>query len=134
MESAQIQSNSNMQSLVRGFAEMPLSDLESFIGGLNALATRKRVADSNKRTKYLLQKINQTVLPEPMLERYTFLQDKMELKNLSETDYQELLHLVSQEEKIRNKRFQYLVELAQLRDMPLAQLMSQLGLTTLYNA
>ena len=67
-----------------------------------------------------LQKINQSALPEPVLERYVFLQDKMELETLSETDYQELLNLVAKEEKIRNKRFQYLIELAQLRDIPLS--------------
>jgi hypothetical protein len=134
MKSTQIQPDSNLQSLVRRFAEMPLSDLESFISGLNALATRKRAVDGNKRDKYLLQKINQTVLPEPVLERYASLQDKMELENLSETDYQELLQLVSQEEKVRNKRFRYLLELAQLRDLPLAQLMTQLGLTMPPNA
>ncbi len=130
----QAQPNHRLQSLISGFAEMPLADLESLIGGLNALATRKRVADSTKRNKYLLQKINQSALPEPLVERYIFLQDKMELETLSETDYQELLNLVAKEEKIRNKRFQYLVELAQLRDIPLVQLMNQLGLMILPNA
>ena len=125
MENAQIQSNKNLQSLIGGFAEMPLPDLEYFINGLNALAIRKRVTDSKKRNKFLLQKINQTVLSEPVMERYTLLQDKMELENLSETEYQELLNLVAQEEKNRNKRFQYLLELAQLKDISLTQLMNQ---------
>lgn len=99
MENIQIQSNNNLQSLIGGFAEMPLPDLESFINGLNTLVIRKRVTDSNKRNKFLLQKINQTVLPEQAMERYIFLQDKMELENLLETEYQELLNLVAQEEK-----------------------------------
>lgn len=134
MTNAQIQSNPNLQNLIGGFTEMPVPDLESFINGLNALLTRKRVTDSSKRNKFLLQKINQSILPEQTLERYTFLQDKMELKNLPETEYQELLNLVAQEEKIRNKRFKYLLELAQLRDIPLTQLMNQLGLNMLQNA
>ena len=134
MENVQLQSNKNLQSLIGGFAEMPLPDLEYFISGLNALVTRKRVTDSNKRNKFLLQKINQTVLSEPLMQRYVFLQDKMELKNLSEKEHQELLNLVAQEEKTRNKRFQYLLELAQLRDIPLTQLMNQLGLNIFQNA
>jgi hypothetical protein len=134
METIQIQSNNNLQSLIGGFAEMPLPDLESFINGLNVLLIRKRVTDSNKRNKFLLPKINQTVLPEQAMERYIFLQDKMELENLPETEYQELLNLVAQEEKKRNKRFQYLLELAQLRDIPLTQLMNQLGLNPIPNA
>jgi hypothetical protein len=134
MENIQIQSNNNLQSLIGGFAEIPLPDLESFINGLNVLLIRKRVTDSNKRNKFLLPKINQTVLPEQAMERYIFLQDKMELENLLETEYQELLNLVAQEEKKRNKRFQYLLELAQLRDISLAQLMNQLGLNPIPNA
>jgi hypothetical protein len=134
MENTQIQANPHIQTLIGGFSEMPLTDLESFISGLNALAIRKRVADKGKRDKALLLKINQTVLPEQALERYVFLQDKMELDNISESEYQELLILVNQEEKIRNKRFQFLVELAQLRNIPLTELMNILGLNTLNHA
>jgi hypothetical protein len=131
MEKIQIQANNNIQSLIGGFSEMPLHDLESFISGLNALVLRKRVADIGKRDKALLLKINQTVLPELSMERYIFLQDKMELENLSESEYQELLILVTQEEKIRNKRFKYLLELSQLRGISLSELMHNLGLNPL---
>jgi hypothetical protein len=131
MENIQIQANNNIQNLIGGFSDMPLHDLESVISGLNALVIRKRVADKGKRDKALLLKINQTVLPEQTMERYIFLQDKMELENLAETEYQELLMLVNQEEKIRNKRFKYLLELSQLRNIPLTELMNNLGLNTL---
>jgi hypothetical protein len=131
MENIQIQANNNIQTLIGGFSEMPLHDLESFISGLNALVIRKRVADKGKRDKALLLKINQTVLPEQALERYVFLQDKMELESLSESEYKELLILVAQEEKVRNKRFQHLLELSQLRGIHLTELMNNLGLNTL---
>jgi hypothetical protein len=132
MEKIQIQANNNnIQSLIGGFSEMPLHDLESFISGLNALVLRKRVADIGKRDKALLLKINQTVLPELAMERYIFLQDKMEFESLSESEYQELLILVTQEEKIRNKRFKYLLELSQLRGISLSELMNNLGLNPL---
>ncbi len=131
MENTQIQANNNIQSLIGGFSEMPLTDLESFINGLNALVVRKRVLDKEKQDKALLLKINQTILPEQALERYVFLQDKMELENLSESEYQELLTLVNKEEKIRNKRFQFLLELSQLRGISITELMNNLGLNTL---
>ncbi len=130
----QVQSIANIQNLIGGFTEMPLNELESFISGLNALATKKRLTDTNKRSSFLLQKITQTVLSERATERYTFLQDKVELESLSDTEQQELLKLVAQEEKIRNRRFRYLLELAQLKDITLTELSSQLGLTTLSNA
>ncbi len=130
MVKLQIQTDKNIQSLIGGFTDMPLHDLETFIRELNALAIRKRVTDKGKRDKSLLLKINQTVLPEEKMERYTFLQEKMEVETLADTEYQELLNLVNQEEKIRNKRFKYLLELSQLRTISLTELMNHLGLNT----
>lgn len=127
----QIQTENNVKSLIGGFTDMPLRDLESFIRELNALVTQKRVSDKGKRDKSLLLKINQAILPEQTMERYIVLQDKMEVENLPESEYQELLNLVAQEEKVRNKRFQYLLELSQLRGVSLTQLMDDLGLNPL---
>ena len=131
MEKIQMSVKSATPILMGSFSEMPLKDLEYYIRELSALAVRKRAIDSDKRDKFLLRKINESILSEPALERYIALQEKMELEKLSETEYEELLNLVSQEEKIRNKRFQYLLELAQLRSTPLAQLMNTLGLNAL---
>ena len=119
------------QTLLGNFSDMPLKELEHFIKALNRLAIRKRSLDTEKRDKFLLRKINQTVLSEQDLERYTFLQEKMELENVSDTEYQELLTFVDKEEKIRNKRFQYLLELSQLRNISLVELMNKLGLNVL---
>ena len=130
MTKMHIQTETNIKSLIGGFTNMPLQDLESFIKELNALAIRKRTADKGKTDKSLLLKINRAILPEETMERYTFLQEKMEVENLSDSEYQELLNLVNQEEKLRNKRFQYLVELSQLRTISLTELMSRLGLNT----
>lgn len=128
MTKMHVQSDNNVKSLIGGFTNMPLQDLESFIKELNALAIRKRIADKGKSDKSLLLKINRAILPEEKMERYTFLQEKMEVENLPDSEYQELLILVNQEEKVRNKRFQYLVELSQLRTIPLIELMNRLGL------
>jgi hypothetical protein len=124
----QIQTDLNTKSLIGGFMDMPLQELESIIKELNALAIRKRFADKGKRDKSLLLKINRAILSEEMMERYAFLQEKMEIENLSDSEYQELLNLVNQEEKVRNKRFQYLVELSQLRTISLTELMNHLSL------
>ena len=123
--------DSNIQSLIGGFSEMPLQDLESFIRELNALVIRNRAVDKEKRDKFLLLKINQSILPEQIMEHYIFLQEKMEVESLSDTEYKELITLVTKEEKIRNKRFQYLLELSQLRGISLTELMHNLGLNIL---
>ena len=127
----EMQLESKSQALFGNFSEMPLNELEHFISALNALAIRKRIVDVEKRDKVLLKKINHSILPEPIMERYAFLQDKMEVEKLSDAEYTELLTLVDKEEKIRNKRFQYLFELSQLRNISLAELMDNLGLNIL---
>jgi hypothetical protein len=124
----QTQTDLNVKTLIGSFTDMPLTELESIIRELNALALKKRFADKEKRDKSLLLKINQAVLSEEMMERYIFLQEKMEVKNLSDSEYKELLELANKEEKVRNKRFQYLFELSQLRSISLFELMSRLGL------
>ncbi len=131
MEKAQMPVEGTIPSLLGGFSEMSLTELEYFIKELNALAIRKRAADKGKRDKVLLRKINETVLPEPIMERYLYLQEKIEVESLSDTEYQELLNLVDKEEKIRNKRFQYLLELSQLRAVSMTELMDNLGLNIL---
>lgn len=131
MSETQIQSDNSVQHLLGNFSDMPLKDIEYFIRELNALVVRKRVVDKEKRNKFLIHKINQTVLPEPTMQRYIALQEKMELEQLTEPEYTELLELVAQEEKIRNKRFQYLIELSQLQNITLPELMKNLGLNTL---
>jgi hypothetical protein len=134
MEKIQMHVENTIPSLLGGFSEMPLKDLEHFIRELNALAIRKRLLDKGKQEKILLRKINEAVLPESLMESYISLQEKMEVDNLSDTEYQELLNLVDKEEKIRNKRFQYLLELSQLRGISLTELMNNLGLNILNHA
>jgi hypothetical protein len=51
----------------------------------------------------------------------------MEIEKLSDSEYKELLKLVNQEEKVRNKHFQYPFELSQLCDIPLNELINHLN-------
>ena len=129
MSKAQIQVSS-VQHLLGNFSDLPLKDIEFFIKELNALVVRKRNDDTQKRDKFLLRKINESVLSEEVLQRYSVLQEKIELSTLSDIEHKELLQLVEKEEKVRNRRFQYLIELAQLRGISLPELMQKLGLNT----
>ncbi len=130
MSQLQVQTNNGVQQLLGNFSDLPLKDIEFFIRELTALAVRKRNNDNEKRDKFLLRKINESVLQEEVMQRYLALQEKMEIETLLEVEHRELLQLVEKEEKIRNKRFQYLIELAQLRNISLPDLMQHLGLNT----
>jgi hypothetical protein len=117
------------QSLLYNAAQMPVTELESFIHQLNALVTRKKTPDNQVRDTVLLDKINRTVLEKSKRERCQTLIYKLEMETISDTDQAELEGLVEEEEKIRVKRLKYLIELSQLRNVTLPQLMKTLELT-----
>ena len=130
MTKIQVQSEIDTQGLLLGISQMPLNELAYFVSEINALITRRQVQDAGKQEKILLSKINQTALPSKKAERYAFLVQKLEADTLSETEHAEFMVLVAQEETLRNERVKYLIELAQLRNMPLLTLMEKLDLNT----
>jgi hypothetical protein len=128
MTKLQVQSEMNAQSLLMTVAQLPLNELEQFIHELNRLLTRKKSEEIVQKDKILISKINQTVLSPDKTARCYELICQMEMSSLSETEHQELLALVEEEEALNVERLKYLVELAQLRNLTLPQLMKKLGL------
>ena len=116
------------QVLIQGVAEMPISEMERFVQQVNALIVQKKTTDKNYRERFLLGKINQTVLSKEKIERYQKLVQKLEAETISKAEYKEFMKLTELEEQIRYERLTYLVELAQLKSITLPQLMDNLGL------
>ena len=122
------------QVLMQGAAQMPITELERFVQQLNALIVQRKTTDTNYRQRFLLGKINETILSKDKTERYQFLIYKHEFNVLSDAEHQELMQLTEDEETIRVQRLTYLVELAQLKGLGLSQLMENLGLNQRANA
>ena len=116
------------QVLIQGVAEMPISEMERFVQQVNALIVQKKATDKNYRERFLLGKINQTVLSKEKIERYQKLVQKLEAETISKAEYKEFMKLTELEEQIRYERLTYLVELAQLKSITLPELMDKLGL------
>ena len=116
------------QVLIQGVAQMPISEMERFVQQVNALIVQKKTTDKTYRERFLLGKINQTVLSKEKIERYQKLVQKLEAETLSKVEYKEFMKLTEVEEQIRYERLTYLVELAQLKSITLPQLMDNLGL------
>ena len=117
------------QSLLRNAAQMPIPELERFLKEANALLFRKKIKDKKLRERQLLHKINCTVLDSSEVERYHFLAEKLQLGKIGNTEHAELETLANKEEKMRNQRVKYMVELSQIREVSLSQIMESLGLT-----
>ncbi len=117
------------QALLKDVSQMPVFEMERFVQAVNALITQKKATDKSYRERFLLGKINQTVLGKEKTERYKLLIRKLEtVSGLTDIEHAELMQLTEEEEVIRYERLKYLVELAQLRSISLPQLMTNMGL------
>ena len=133
MTKIQVQTEIDAVGLFNGISQMSLNELENFARELNALITRRKTDDTSSREKSLLRNINQTALPQNKAERYADLIQKLEADSITKTEHVEFMDLVTEEEALRNERVKYLIELSQLRNITLPQLMTNLGLNTVYN-
>ena len=115
-------------------AELPVSELEVYLIEISALIRRKQTTDKNMRERVLLDKINQTVLSKKKIQRHQELVYKLEFESITDAEHTEFMRLANHEEKLRNQRVKYLIELAQLRAVSLPQLMIDLGLKKVQNA
>jgi hypothetical protein len=116
------------QALLKDVAQMPLIEMERFVQAVNGLIVQKKTTDKSYRERFLLGKINQTVLGLEKTQRYQLLIQKLESGTLTDIEHAELMQLTDEEEIIRYERLKYLVELAQLRAITLPQLMEKMGL------
>jgi hypothetical protein len=116
------------QSLLRNIDRMPITEIEHFLKDINALLRRKKTQDKALRERQLLHKINLSVLDDLKVNRYHVLVEKLELSTMTDAEHIEFDILANQEEKLRNQRVKYMIELAQLRAVSLSQVMESLGL------
>ena len=121
----------NSQNFLRDADKMPVSELEQLLKDINALLRRKRTQDKTLRERQLLYKINNTILDDAKTKRYQALVENLELGTMTDVEHSELEFLAHYEEKLRNQRVKYMLELAQLRALTLPQVMESLGLIPL---
>ncbi len=116
------------QTLLKDVAQMPLIEMERFVQAVNGLIVQKQATDKSYRERFLLRKINETALGLEKTLRYQLLVQKLEAETITDAEYVEFMELADKEEKIRYERLTYLVELAELKSITLAQIMEKMGL------
>jgi hypothetical protein len=127
-------SNIDSQDLLRDAERMPVGELERFVKDVRAMLLRKKTQDKALRERQLLHKINRSILGANDAVRYHALVEKLELGAMTDSEHAELNLLGNQEEKLRNLRVKYMIELAQLRNQTLQEVMLSLGLVPINHA
>ena len=107
-------------------------ELEQFIEQVLQLRAKSIAPSLPTQESELLLKINQG-LPEELQHLYQALIDKRDRETLTESEYQQLLESTEQVEKYQAQRLEYLTQLAQTRQVSLANLITQMGLKPINN-
>ena len=89
---------------------------------------KKAIPCLSKKESRLLQHIN-VGLPQETWQRYRALIDKRRDEDLTSDEHKELIQLSDHLEQLNVSRMKHLVELAQVRSLPVRVLMQQLGIT-----
>lgn len=120
--------NLDLNQLLDGIAQLDLPELERFAFKVSNLVAQRKSPYLPQRESELLQQINRS-LPAKKRQRYADLNAKLLDATITVVENQELGELIEQIEQADVERLQGLVELAQLRNMPLARLMEQIGVS-----
>ncbi len=128
MSKAQTQPAFDAPTLLEQVADMDIQELEDFVRQLNRMIFQRKSADNEFRQRTLLRLINQTVLSREKRALYLRLVKKLEKDTLTESEHLQFIQLTEEEETLRNERVQMLVELSCLKNIPLNQLMQDMGL------
>lgn len=115
------------EQLLDAVLQMPQSELEEFVRRVFSLKARERAPVLSEREAELLQKIYQGIAP-AMQQRLNELIEKRQSYTITEDELQELVKLTNQVEMFDAERLKHLIELAHLRDVPLDDLIRQLGI------
>ncbi|MCI0694468.1 STAS/SEC14 domain-containing protein [candidate division KSB1 bacterium] len=128
MPSAQIDRQISSNELLKAASQLSPSELEKLVANIIALQAQRRAPSLPKAEADLLLKINQGI-PADLQKRYNELIAKRRAATLSPDEYEELLRMTDDVEKLQARRVEYLAELASIRKVSLAKLMDDLGIS-----
>ena len=115
------------ENIVLAAERLPMSELTHLVQDLLRLQARRQAPVLPLGEAELLQQINQGLSSEQQV-RYEQLIEKRLAETLTPAEQQELMQLNQIVEQLNVTRIKSLISLAQLRQIPLPQLMAKLGI------
>jgi hypothetical protein len=115
------------EQLLGALLQLSRSELEEFVRELFSRKIREEVPWLSERESELLMAINQG-LPDDTQRRLNKLIKKRQSYTITEDELQELIQLTDQAELFNVERMKHLIELSHIRNVPLDDLIRQLGL------
>ena len=116
----------NIDQLIESVEQLETPELETYVAKVSLLLARRRAPSLSSEETELLEIINKR-LPAEIENRYSELQNKIHDETITPTEHEELMKLVDVIELADAERLRAMLTLSQLRQIPLPQLMKQLG-------
>ena len=133
MTTIQVQATLSRQELLKATKQLDNAELKEFMQKLSTLYAQRQTPHLSQKESKLLQKINRGI-PETLWQPYKKLVARRDNGTLTPEEHEELIRLSDQIEELHAKRMEYLVELAQLRQVSLPDLMDALSIYPINHA
>ncbi|MBE9009230.1 STAS/SEC14 domain-containing protein [Pseudanabaenaceae cyanobacterium LEGE 13415] len=117
----------SLDELIQAANQLDEADLDLLLQQVVVLRVHRKANTLPQEEAELLQKINQGIDPE-LRAQYQALRTKREAETLTDAEYKTLIQLSSQIEQVGAQRLEALANLAQLRQVSVAELMETLGI------
>lgn len=132
-----IQFSIGVDDFIKNIEQLDIPELEQITrAALNALAIKRikktERAETDDTETVLIQKIK-GAFPDELQEKFLALQEKKRINQLSEEEHQELLKIIYEFENLNVERLKNLGVLAQIKNVPVLNLMRELQLQPLPN-
>ena len=127
MTMVEVRTQVSFYDLLSGVAQLDTPELDRFVAQVLALRAKRLAPNLSKQEAELLMTINHR-WPIELQHRYDELTLKRESETLMPEEHQELLALIAEVEQADADRAQAIGGLAQLRAVPVSQLMQDLGI------
>ena len=117
----------SLDEILNAANQLNEADLNTLVNSILLLHARRKATILPSQEASLLLQINQGI-PTDLHQHYHSLIEKRDAETLTPAEYEELLHLSDRIELLTAQRADALVKLSTLRQVPLLQLMDDLGI------
>lgn len=115
------------EQLLKAVEQLPPRELDAFVAQVLAVRAQREAPTLSVAESTLLLMIN-SIISEPMQQRYDELIGQRQAEQLTPTEHAELLQLTTEIEQREVDRVAALANLARLRGVPLTQLLQTIGI------
>ncbi|MBS3029833.1 MAG: STAS/SEC14 domain-containing protein [Dolichospermum sp. DET50] len=126
MPSINVEVQLSLEQLFQAVEQLTQPNLEQFLSQLVILHTHKKAASLLKNEAKLFLTPHEDIIIDN--NNYEKLIDNREVATLRKEEYQALLYLGEQIDKLQAQRIEYMAELAKIHGISLTKLMEKLGL------